>query len=191
MRVVAKDRDEERRFLRAIEGFIENFEAVEEFIENNYESYLKNIPNGEYKKNVLKKVYKNHITKQEGKITHPISFTRGDIDFLKSLPNDKIKRLFYCLIIRTQVNPHPSGWISLDFEKTLLYGFSETQAKKIKMEDLSECVPYGFEVRVSGSTKPVLCFKIPQKGGETIFEFEDDVAFKKIAEVLTYERNSD
>ena len=177
---------EENRFLAEIKDLLDKPLEVEGFIETNYDSFFTNIPSGEYKKFILKRIYKNYLSSSVEKEPCQILLTEGDVKFLQSLPTDKLKRLFYCLKVRAQVNKHPSGWISLDLEKTLLYGFLESQARHIKIEELANCVPYGFEVRVSGSTKPVLCFKIPEYEGKVIFEFGEDVAREKFLEVIEY-----
>ena len=95
------------------------------------------------------------------------------------------------MIVRASVKPHPSGWVSLDFDNTIKYGLSEKDAKKAKIEIYSQCTPYGFNCRVSGSTKPILCFNIPEfEESETVFEFEDGQAVKMYTEVINYVYNN-
>lgn len=177
---------EEKRFLKEAEGLLDNPSAMSEFITINYDNFFVNIPSGEYKKYILERIYKNYLGRNRDGETHIVQITEGDIRFLQSLPSDRLKRLFYCLKVRAKVKPHPSGWISLDLGNTLLYAFSEQDVRNFKFEELSVCTPYGFETRVSGSTKPVLCFKIPDSEGEIIFEFEDVVARNKYAEVIGF-----
>lgn len=181
---------EQSRFLNDIKDFYDNPTAVADFIKENHNNYLKNIPGGEYKVYLLNRIYLNYLSKDPECGHRVIQITKGEISFLQKLPTDKIKRIFYALLIRMKSHPHSSGWISLDFPNTLNYGFSKKEVKKFKIEEFSECVPFGLEMRVSGSTKPVLCFRIPkdEANADVVFEFEDGIAINKYEEVIAYER---
>ena len=185
-----KQEDEFIKKLRELD-IINDSAAVLKFVGEHYGEYLTMLPDKEYKIRLLMKVYKEHMRSDAGRGTYLISITDKEIAFLQSLPNELIKRLFYSLIIRMKVRPHPSGWISLDFENTIFYGLKEKEARKAKIEIYSECTPYGFETRVSGSTKPVLCFKIPEiEAGSIVFEFVDGEAIDRFEEIIKYDNNS-
>ena len=185
--------DEENRFLIDITEIAENPLAVDKFITENYDKYFVNLPNGEYKKYILGRVYKNYLCRDREEGHRLVQITEGDIAFLQSLPTDRIKRIFYSLKIRSKATPHQTGWIALVGTKALLYAFTKREVLKFKLEELSMCVPYGLDICVIGSSKPVLCFKIKNEfeDGKVVFEFEDGVAFEKFEEVIAYERNSD
>ena len=178
---------EENRFIDDISDILYEKEKVVEYIAEKYDDYFCMMPKGEYKKSVLYKIYNNYLSRDVEYGHREVKITKAHIDFLKELPSDLIKRLFYSLIVRSEVKPHPSGWISLDYENTIKYGLSEKDAKKAKIEIYSQCTPYGFNCRVSGSTKPILCFKLPDfEESDIVFEFEDGRAAQMYEEVINY-----
>ena len=61
-----------------------------------------------------------------------ICFDEIEIEFLKSLPNEKIKRLFYSLLCFEKLHWHESGWIRFEID-----------------------VPFGLKMRVTGSKNAV------------------------------------
>lgn len=178
---------EENRFINDLGDKVYSCDSVKEFVDINYDEYFKTLPAGEYKKNILIKIFKNYLNRDVEDGHREVKITKAHIDFLKGLPSDLIKRLFYSLIVRAAVKPHPSGWISLDYENTIKYGLKEKDAKKAKIEIYSQCTPYGFNCRVSGSTKPVLCFQLPEfKESEVVFTFEDGCAAQMYEKVINY-----
>ena len=182
---------EENRFIDNISDILYDKEKVIEYIAEKYDDYFYMMPKGEYKKSVLYKIYDNYLNRDIEDGHREVKITKAHINFLKELPSDLIKRLFYSLIVRAEVKPHPSGWISLDYENTIKYGLSEKDTKKAKIEIYSQCTPYGFNCRVSGSTKPVLCFQLPEfEESEVVFEFEDGRAAQMYEEVINYNDNS-
>lgn len=183
---------EENRFLQDIKEIIDIPEDVHKFIGDNYNQYFFMLPDGEHKVRLLKGIYKQYLRADHNRGSYPVSITDNEIKFLQSLPTDLIKRLFYSLIIRAKVKPHASGWISLDFDHTIFYALKDNDARKAKIEIYSQCTDYGFDTRVSGSTKPVLCFQLPNMGdGEVVFEFTDGEAREKFDEVINYVNHSD
>ena len=179
---------QEQNFLNEIEAIADNPPAVESFINENYNNFLKDLPDGEYKQKLLKRIYKESLKKNPEDGHRPVSITRDEIRFLQALPDEFIKRAFYSLIIRQKVRSHPSGWVSLDFENTMSYAFEDKEIRKMKIEMLAQCSEYGFETRVSGSNKPVLCFRVPKFDDEiVVFEFEDGGAREKYLEVIRYD----
>ena len=178
---------EENRFINDLGDKIYSYDEVKEFVDANYDEYFKALPAGEYKKDILIKIFKNFLNRDAEEGRREVKITMAHINFLKGLPSDLIKRLFYSLIVRAAVKPHPSGWISLDYENTIKYGLSEKDSKKAKIEIYSQCTPYGFNCRVSGSTKPVLCFQLPEfEESEVVFKFEDGCAAQMYEKVINY-----
>jgi hypothetical protein len=182
---------EENRFIDNISDILYDKEKVIEYIAEKYDDYFYMMPNGEYKKSVLHKIYENYLNRDIDCGHRNVQITKSHIEFLNGLPSDLIKRLFYSLIVRAAVKPHSSGWISLDYENTIKYGLNDKDAKKAKIEIYSQCTPYGFNCRVSGSTKPVLCFQLPEfEESEVVFEFEDGCAAQMYEEVINYGDNN-
>ena len=183
-----KFKKEEDRFLSDIDGFRDDPSMVEQFIIGAGCDYFKMIPDGEHKLNLLRKIYKNTFTKDPDKGHHLVQITDKEIEFLQSLPNELIKRLFYSLIVRSKVKPHDTGWVSLDFENTIYYALSDKEARNAKIEIFAQCADYGFETLVIGSTKPILCFRLPiEDDGEVVIEFEDGEARERFQEVISFD----
>ena len=192
MRKDLKFEKQEKQFLQDIKDIIDSPDEVKNFIGENYNKYFPMIPDGEHKIRLLNGIYKQYLRSDRMRGQYPISITIGEIKFLQSLPTELIKRLFYSLIVRAKVKPHASGWISLDFDNTIFYALNDNDARKAKIEIYSQCTDYGFDTRVSGSTKPVLCFQLPDMGdGEVVFEFTDGEAREKFNEVINYVNHSD
>lgn len=178
---------EENRFINDLGDKVYSYDAVKEFVDINYDEYFKTLPAGEYKKDILIKIFKNYLNRDVEDGHREVKITKAHINFLKELPSDLIKRLFYSLIVRAAVKPHPSGWISLDYENTIKYGLSEKDSKKAKIEIYSQCTPYGFNCRVSGSTKPILCFQLPEfEESDIVFTFEDGRAAQMYEKIINY-----
>lgn len=185
-----KYKNEEIRFKKAISGL--DAEQVDQYIEDNYDNFFKSMPSGDHKKRILKKIYKKTMAEDPQQGKHLVNLTLEEVKFLQSLPTDEIKRLFYCLIIRSKVCPHPSGWISLNFDETLLYGYTLKQSLEIRAERASECVPYGVDFLVRGSTKPVVCFKLRDfDESDVVISFLDGEALHKFKEVMRYDCHTD
>lgn len=183
---------QEKQFLQDIKDIIDSPDEVKNFIGENYNKYFPMIPDGEHKVRLLNGIYKQYLRSDRMRGQYPITITAGEIKFLQSLPTELIKRLFYSLIVRAKVKPHASGWISLDFDNTIFYALNDNDARKAKIEIYSECTDYGFDTRVSGSTKPVLCFQLPDMGdNEAVFEFTDGEARERFNEVISYVNHSD
>ena len=150
--------DEELRFINAVEDMTD--EERDAHIAEHYDEYLLFLPKGSYKIELLKKVWGRHIASKKIETEVEIVFYNNEVAFLQSLPTEEIKRLFYSLMCKAKLRPHGSGWIRLDFEETIRYGFPESKAKKLRLENLSQCREYGFDAQVVGSNQPVLCFKL-------------------------------
>ena len=106
---------DENRFINDLGDKVYSYDAVKEFVDINYDEYFKTLPAGEYKKDILIKIFKNYLNRDVEDGHREVKITKAHINFLKELPSDLIKRLFYSLIVRAAVKPHLSGWISLDY----------------------------------------------------------------------------
>ena len=76
-----------------------------------------------------------------------ICFDEIEIEFLKSLPNEKIKRLFYSLLCFEKLHWHESGWIRFEIDELEALGGLKT----LKCEDFADLVSFGLKMRVTGS----------------------------------------
>lgn len=98
-----------------------------------------------------------------------ISFYDKEIEFLHSLPNEKIKRLFYSLLCFEKLHWHESGWIRFEIDELAELGGLKT----LKCEDFADLVPFGLDMRVTGSKNAVTTYSsiwimISQKNNGTI-----------------------
>ena len=96
-----------------------------------------------------------------------ICFDEIEIEFLKSLPNEKIKRLFYSLLCFEKLHWHESGWIRFEIDELAELGGLKT----LKCEDFADLVPFGLKMRVTGSKNAVstyysICWTIEKQTGK-------------------------
>ena len=95
---------EENRFINDLGDKVYSYDAVKEFVDINYDEYFKTLPAGEYKKNILIKIFKNYLNRDVENGHREVKITKAHINFLKGLPSDLIKRLFYLLLIHLEIN---------------------------------------------------------------------------------------
>ena len=101
--------------------------------------------------NILKEMFREQDYKKVVETDQVISFYDLEIDFLKSLPNEKIKRLFYSLLCFEKLHWHESGWIRFEIDELAELGGLKT----LKCEDFADLVPFGLKMRVTGSKNAV------------------------------------
>lgn len=101
--------------------------------------------------NILKEVFREQDYKKTIEIDQVISFYDLEIEFLKSLPSEKIKRLFYSLLCFEKLHWHESGWIRFEIDELAEIGGLKT----LKCEDFADLVPFGLKMRVTGSKNAV------------------------------------
>lgn len=101
--------------------------------------------------NILKEVFREQDYKKTIEIDQVISFYDLEIEFLKSLPSEKIKRLFYSLLCFEKLHWHESGWIRFEIGELAEIG----GLKVLKCEDFADLVPFGLRMRVTGSKNAV------------------------------------
>lgn len=101
--------------------------------------------------NILKEVFREQDYKKTIEIDQVISFYDLEIEFLKSLPSEKIKRLFYSLLCFEKLHWHESGWIRFEIDELAELGGLKT----LKCEDFADLVPFGLKMRVTGSKNAV------------------------------------
>ena len=106
-----------------------------------------------------------------------ISFYDLEIEFLKSLPDEKIKRLFYSLLCFEKLHWHESGWIRFEIDELAELGGLKT----LKCEDFADLVPFGLKMRVTGSKNAVSTY---YSIGWTIEKQTGKNREKKVADVL-------
>ena len=101
--------------------------------------------------NILKEEFERlSLEKSIGRDVN-IVFYDLEIEFLKSLPNEKIKRLFYSLLCFEKLHWHESGWIRFEIDELAELGGLKT----LKCEDFADLVPFGLRMRVTGSKNAV------------------------------------
>ncbi len=83
-----------------------------------------------------------------------IDFYEKEIEFLRSLPNEKIKRLFYSLLCFEKLHWHESGWIRFEIDELADLG----GLKNLRCEDFADLVPFGLDMRVTGSKNAVTTY---------------------------------
>lgn len=101
-------------------------------------------------KKLTDKVAEENITRKISR-DQEIYFYDLEIQFLKSLPNEKIKRLFYSLLCFEKLHWHESGWIRFEIDELTELG----GLKMLKCEDFADLVPFGLKMRVTGSKNAV------------------------------------
>ena len=101
--------------------------------------------------NILKEVFREQDLKTKIETEKVISFYDLEIEFLKSLPSEKIKRLFYSLLCFEKLHWHESGWIRFEIDELAELGGLKT----LKCEDFADLVPFGLKMRVTGSKNAV------------------------------------
>ncbi len=101
--------------------------------------------------NILKEVFREQDLRTKIETEQVISFYDLEIEFLKSLPSEKIKRLFYSLLCFEKLHWHESGWIRFEIDELAELG----GLKSLKCEDFADLVPFGLKMRVTGSKNAV------------------------------------
>ena len=174
---------EEARFLKDIST--KSSAEIAEFIQNNYDNYFTNLPSGEYKQELLRKVVENKADFINNNQDSKVGFSQTEVEILKNIKPQQTKRLIYCLMCQAKFNPHEGGWIRLDWPKCLKYGFNQKEILKLRLENLQVCVEYGMEMRVIGSKNPIVCFKIPLCEGPVVIEVGHNDWYKMKAFLTT------
>ena len=127
--------------------------------------------------NILKEVFREQDYKTKIETEQVISFYDLEIEFLKSLPSEKIKRLFYSLLCFEKLHWHESGWIRFEIDELAeLCGL-----KILKCEDFADLVPFGLKMRVTGSKNAVSTY---YSIGWTIEKQTGKHREKKVVDVL-------
>ena len=127
--------------------------------------------------NILKEVFREQDLRTKIETEQVISFYDLEIEFLKSLPSEKIKRLFYSLLCFEKLHWHESGWIRFEIDELAELGGLKT----LKCEDFADLVPFGLKMRVTGSKNAVSTY---YSIGWTIEEQTGKHRDKKIVDVL-------
>ena len=133
--------------------------------------------------NILKEVFREQDLRTKIEAGRVISFYDLEIEFLKSLPSEKIKRLFYSLLCFEKLHWHESGWIRFEIDELAELGGLKT----LKCEDFSDLVTFGLKMRVTGSKNAVSTYysigwTIEKQTGETREKKVVDVSGTECAE---------
>ena len=127
--------------------------------------------------NILKEVFREQDYKTKIETEQVISFYDLEIEFLRSLPSEKIKRLFYSLLCFEKLHWHESGWIRFEIDELAELG----GLKILKCEDFADLVPFGLKMRVTGSKNAVSTY---YSIGWTIEKQTGKRREKKVVDVL-------
>ena len=127
--------------------------------------------------NILKEVFREQDYKTKIETEQVISFYDLEIEFLKSLPSEKIKRLFYSLLCFEKLHWHESGWIRFEIDELAELGGLKT----LKCEDFADLVLFGLKMRVTGSKN---AFSTYYSIGWTIEKQTGKDREKKVVDVL-------
>ena len=127
--------------------------------------------------NILKEVFREQDYKTKIETEQVISFYDLEIEFLKSLPSEKIKRLFYSLLCFEKLHWHESGWIRFEIDELAELGGLKT----LKCEDFADLVSFGLKMRVTGSKNAVSTY---YSIGWTIEKQTGKHREKKVVDVL-------
>lgn len=127
--------------------------------------------------NILKEVFREQDYKTKIEMEQVISFYDLEIEFLKSLPSEKIKRFFYSLLCFEKLHWHESGWIRFEIDELAELGGLKT----LKCEDFADLVPFGLKMRVTGSKNAVSTY---YSIGWTIEKQTGKRREKKVVDVL-------
>lgn len=132
------------------DSFIKNGTETMEELED---SFLPSVKNKDAKRKLLGKMKEIWLEKIQNQLLDEftISFYDLEIEFLKSLPSEKIKRLFYSLLCFEKLHWHESGWIRFEIDDLAELGGLKT----LKCEDFADLGPFGLEMRVTGSKNAV------------------------------------
>ena len=127
-----------------------------EITEDFEDSVLPSVKHKESKKKLIEKMKENWIEKIQKHLLDEvkISFYDKEIEFLRSLPNEKIKRLFYSLLCFEKLHWHESGWIRFEIDELAELG----GLKNLRCEDFADLVPFGLDMRVTGSKNAVTTY---------------------------------
>ena len=127
--------------------------------------------------NILKEVFREQDYKKKIETEQVISFYDLEIEFLKSLPSEKIKRLFYSLLCFEKLHWHESGWIRFEIDELAELGGLKT----LRCEDFADLVSFGLKMRVTGSKNAVSTY---YSIGWTIEKQTEKHRERKVVDVL-------
>ena len=127
--------------------------------------------------NILKEKFEIAQNESVDKRNKTIAFYKSEIDFLRVLPDERIKRLFYSLLCFEKLHWHESGWIRFEIDELAELG----GLKNLRCEDFADLVPFGLKMRVTGSKNAVSTY---YSIGWTIEKQTGKHREKKVVDVL-------
>lgn len=157
--LIDKYKDEINSVLNAIDE-MSVFCGREEIADCIGEDSLSFLPNGAYKKDIIKSMYdyqKNKVAEEE----IMIDITQNEYDYIKSIQETKLRKLCYCLVLWRRVQKEERNYVRFEFKNILSLFFTNKEIEKIKQEDFAPMCKYGLDFRVVGKKKPRLCYSLP------------------------------
>lgn len=156
-----------------------------ETTEDFEDSVLPSVKHKESKKKLIEKMKENWVEKIQKHLLDEvkISFYDREIEFLQSLPIEKIKRLFYSLLCFEKLHWHESGWIRFEIDELAELG----GLKNLRCEDFADLVSFGLDMRVTGSKNAVTTYysigmMISKKNNDKIGEIVKTISGLECAE---------
>lgn len=119
----------------------DNVSKLSNFISEESYSFVKN-----------KVEEKQHAT--DLSLDKQIGFYYEELKFIRNIQSEKIRRIFYSLLCFEKLYWHNSGWIRFEISTLKEFG----GLKNLKCEDFSDLVPFGLNMRVTGSKNPVTTY---------------------------------
>ena len=165
-----KDVDSLYKFFDERNG--QNIESELEVLGDKYFLFLNN---KESRIATIKQVYWNYIERAVDWAKQAILYKK-EVEFIRSLPDSRMKRLFYAIFFTKKYHFHCSGWIKFDIDEIRFL----SNLTNVKLEDLADLAKYGFSVRVAGKERPTTTFFDPDVmiyGSLSEFYDDDIVGF--------------
>lgn len=149
-------------------------DMTDEEIETLGESFFLYIKQPDLRVRAIKKAFDNFCKKQKNNSVE-ISFYKREVEFLKNIPDDKTRRIFYALMIAKKTHYHQSGWIRFDIEEMREFCDDE----EMSLYDFFDAVEFGLDMRVSGSKEAVTTFLDVDMliYGYTASFYDDEICF--------------
>lgn len=158
-------KDEINFFLKETYNKFNNNIEWDSFYED-YKHLLPHFPDGEYKKNFMKFLYETSSIPSAENECICVSFYKKDCELLKKIKfenQDNYEDLLLemaALMFWKKAHPHENGWIK--YEPCLIFDSIKDKIKdNFQNLTLDNLLKYGFDMRVIGSKKPIVCYTVP------------------------------
>lgn len=157
-----------REFLEAASGDEGLLLSSPDAFYEKYKDYLPSYPSGEYKKTLFNRVFLNNKEQVKVPETTPL-YSEEEVAFLSGIESAYLRKIMLCLLSWAKRHPHESGWVKYDLWAILDGFFTVQQIDKVQHSGaMASLAQYGFDMRVIGSKNPIVCYMVPELGGEKI-----------------------